>query len=140
AVAVGGQLQPERLQPAHELVPLSRAAGAGSGRDVGQRYLPLASAGGSASMPLTRRQRHPVGAAFRRREPPVRVPDIVGVAMAAAPEEIHDSPSGWVAEHIRRYVETDGRSGHEWRGVHPLLLTTRGRKPGQTRRTALLHA
>src|SRR5574341_1970047 len=55
-------------------------------------------------------------------------------------EEVVDSPSGWVAEHIRRYVETDGRNGHEWRrGVHTLLLTVRGRRSGTLHRTALIY-
>ena len=55
------------------------------------------------------------------------------------PEEVFDSPSGWVAGHIRRYVETDGEDGHRWRGVSTLLLTTRGRKSGKLRRTALIY-
>lgn len=54
-------------------------------------------------------------------------------------EVVFDSPTGWVAEHIRRYVETGGRSGHRWRGVHTLLLTTRGRRSGKLRRTALIY-
>src|SRR5688572_1419527 len=54
-------------------------------------------------------------------------------------EEFFDSRTGWVAQHIRRYVETDGRSGHRWGGVHTLLLTTRGRRSGKLRRTALIY-
>ncbi|MGN9778765.1 nitroreductase family deazaflavin-dependent oxidoreductase [Micromonospora sp. H33] len=55
-------------------------------------------------------------------------------------EQVLDSPEGWVADHIRRYVETDGAEGHEWRpGVFTLLLTTRGRRSGQLRRTALIY-
>jgi len=54
-------------------------------------------------------------------------------------DEIFDSPTGWVASHIHDYVETDGRSGHLWRGVPTLLLTTRGRKSGLRRRTALIY-
>jgi deazaflavin-dependent oxidoreductase (nitroreductase family) len=54
-------------------------------------------------------------------------------------EEVFDSPSGWVARHIREYVETDGEKGHRWRGVTTLLLTTRGRKSGKLRRTALIY-
>jgi deazaflavin-dependent oxidoreductase (nitroreductase family) len=54
-------------------------------------------------------------------------------------EEVVDSPSGWVNEHIRRYVESDGENGHRWRGVNTLLLTTRGRKSGKLRRTALIY-
>lgn len=54
-------------------------------------------------------------------------------------EDVFDSPKGWVAQHIRRYVETDGRKGHRWSGVHTLLLTTRGRRSGKLRRTALIY-
>ena len=57
----------------------------------------------------------------------------------APQEEVTDSPTGWVAKQIHRYVETDGREGHEWRGVPTLLLTTRGRKSGKLRRTALIY-
>ncbi|HEX4727007.1 MAG TPA: nitroreductase family deazaflavin-dependent oxidoreductase [Jatrophihabitans sp.] len=53
--------------------------------------------------------------------------------------DVHDSPTGWVADHIKHYVETDGEQGHLWRGVPTLLLTTRGRKSGQWRRTALIY-
>ncbi|WP_406037214.1 nitroreductase family deazaflavin-dependent oxidoreductase [Micromonospora sp. NBC_00898] len=57
-----------------------------------------------------------------------------------ASEQVLDSPAGWVADHIRRYVETDGAEGHEWRpGVWTLLLTTRGRRSGKLRRTALIY-
>ncbi|MER6757835.1 nitroreductase family deazaflavin-dependent oxidoreductase [Micromonospora echinofusca] len=55
-------------------------------------------------------------------------------------EQVLDSPQGWVADHIRRYVETDGAEGHEWQpGVFTLLLTTRGRRSGKLRRTALIY-
>jgi deazaflavin-dependent oxidoreductase (nitroreductase family) len=57
----------------------------------------------------------------------------------SAPEKIHNSPRRWVVEHIQRYAETDGRSGHIWQGVPTLLLTTRGRKSGKLRRTALIY-
>ncbi len=53
--------------------------------------------------------------------------------------EVHDSPSSWVAEHIQKYVETDGEQGHIWNGVPTLLLTTKGRKTGELRRTALIY-
>ena len=48
-------------------------------------------------------------------------------------------PPGWARDHVRRYVETDGADGHEWRGVHTLLLTTRGRRSGKARRTPLIY-
>ncbi len=50
-----------------------------------------------------------------------------------------DSPVGWVQEHIRTYVESNGQEGHIWRGVPTLLLTTTGRKSGELRRTALIY-
>ncbi len=54
--------------------------------------------------------------------------------------EIDDSPIGWVARHVRAYVATDGRDGHHRWGVTNLLLTTRGRRTGRLRRTALIYA
>lgn len=54
-------------------------------------------------------------------------------------EEIFDSPTSWVAEHISRYVKTDGRNGHIWNNAPTLLLTTRGRKTGKWHRTALIY-
>jgi deazaflavin-dependent oxidoreductase (nitroreductase family) len=60
-------------------------------------------------------------------------------AMARSDESVTDSPIGWVSKHVRRYVETDGKSGHRWSGVDTLLLTTRGRSTGTLRRTALIY-
>ncbi|MDM4722676.1 nitroreductase family deazaflavin-dependent oxidoreductase [Micromonospora sp. WMMA1363] len=58
----------------------------------------------------------------------------------AGGDQVLDSPTGWVADHVRRYVATDGAEGHEWRrGVFTLLLTTRGRRSGTLRRTALIY-
>jgi deazaflavin-dependent oxidoreductase (nitroreductase family) len=60
--------------------------------------------------------------------------------MGDVSEKVSDSPVGWVADHIREYVETGGQEGHEWRpGVSTLLLTTTGRKSGIQRRTALIY-
>ena len=50
-----------------------------------------------------------------------------------------DNPTGWVAEHVRRYVESGGRRGHRFNGHDALLLTTRGRRTGTLRRTALYY-
>ncbi|WP_211468703.1 nitroreductase family deazaflavin-dependent oxidoreductase [Actinocrinis puniceicyclus] len=55
------------------------------------------------------------------------------------PQEVIDSPSDWVADHIRAYVESDGEEGHEWQGVPTLLLSMKGRKSGLWRRTALIY-
>jgi deazaflavin-dependent oxidoreductase (nitroreductase family) len=59
--------------------------------------------------------------------------------MTATKKEVHDSPTGWVNQHIRNYVDSDGKKGHRWSGVDTLLLTTRGRKTGKLRRTALIY-
>jgi len=43
-------------------------------------------------------------------------------------------------EHVRRYRETDGAEGHEWReGSTVLLLTTTGRKSGNESTTPLIY-
>jgi len=50
-------------------------------------------------------------------------------------EEVFDNPTGWVRAHIRRYVERDGK----FNGRDSLLITTRGRRTGRLRRTALYY-
>jgi deazaflavin-dependent oxidoreductase (nitroreductase family) len=54
-------------------------------------------------------------------------------------EEPIDSPQGWVAEHVRRYIATNGEDGHLWRGAPTLILTTLGRRSGKPRRLALIY-
>ncbi|GAA4461957.1 nitroreductase family deazaflavin-dependent oxidoreductase [Phytohabitans houttuyneae] len=54
-------------------------------------------------------------------------------------DKVVDSSVGWVARHINSYVDTDGKSGHRFHGVEALLLTTRGRRSGALRRTALYY-
>ena len=51
-----------------------------------------------------------------------------------------DSPQGWVAEHVQRYVETNGEDGYWWRGAPTLILTTLGRRSGKPRRLALIYS
>jgi proline iminopeptidase len=42
-------------------------------------------------------------------------------------------------EHVRRYQETNGEEGYDWReGSHILLLTTTGRRTGQQHTTPLI--
>jgi deazaflavin-dependent oxidoreductase (nitroreductase family) len=53
--------------------------------------------------------------------------------------EVFDNPTGWVARHIRSYVESGGTRGHTFNGNDALLLTTRGRRTGRLRRTALYY-
>jgi deazaflavin-dependent oxidoreductase (nitroreductase family) len=45
----------------------------------------------------------------------------------------------WMADHIRRYLETDGADGHIWRGVPTLLLTTTGRRSGEPHLLPLIY-
>jgi deazaflavin-dependent oxidoreductase (nitroreductase family) len=42
-------------------------------------------------------------------------------------------------EHVARYLETDGAEGHEWQGTTVLILTTTGRKSGESRSTPLIY-
>ena len=55
------------------------------------------------------------------------------------------SQRDWVLEHIRKYRESNGADGHIWKGVDGtqnlpcLLLTTKGRKTGELRTTALIY-
>jgi deazaflavin-dependent oxidoreductase (nitroreductase family) len=63
----------------------------------------------------------------------------VSVSWWSLPEEVFDNPTGWVRDHIRRYVESGGRRGHRFNGRDSLLITTRGRRSGRLRRTALYH-
>jgi deazaflavin-dependent oxidoreductase (nitroreductase family) len=51
------------------------------------------------------------------------------------PDEVYDNPTGWVRAHIRRYAERDGK----FNGRDSLLITTRGRRTGRLRRTALYY-
>ncbi len=45
------------------------------------------------------------------------------------------------AEHVRRYRETGGEVGHDWKeGSSVLLLTTTGRTSGEPRTTPLIYA
>ncbi|MBB5074805.1 nitroreductase/quinone reductase family protein [Nonomuraea endophytica] len=51
--------------------------------------------------------------------------------------ETTDSRDRSVAEHVRRYLATDGRDGYMEGGMTNLILTTVGRKSGLRRRTGL---
>lgn len=43
-------------------------------------------------------------------------------------------------EHVERYEATDGEEGHKWqKGTNILILTTKGRKTGETRKTPLIY-
>lgn len=59
--------------------------------------------------------------------------------MTANDDQVSDSPIGWVATHIQRYVESDGAKGYMFYGTPTLLLCTHGRKTGKLRRTALIY-
>lgn len=42
-------------------------------------------------------------------------------------------------EHVRRYLQTDGAEGHDWQGTTVLILTTTGRRTGESRSTPLIY-
>ena len=42
-------------------------------------------------------------------------------------------------EHVRQYESTGGRTGHDWNGASVLILHTRGRKSGETRKFPLIY-
>ncbi|MGW4747713.1 nitroreductase family deazaflavin-dependent oxidoreductase [Streptomyces sp. NPDC004290] len=54
-------------------------------------------------------------------------------------DEALDSPTSWVATHVRRYLASDGAKGHIWYGKPTLVLTHRGRTSGALRRTGLIY-
>jgi hypothetical protein len=45
----------------------------------------------------------------------------------------------WMADHMRRYVQSNGQDGHIWNGVPTLLLTTLGRKSGRALMVPLIY-
>lgn len=45
----------------------------------------------------------------------------------------------WIADHLKQYLETDGREGHIWNGVPTLLLTTTGAKSGRALQLPLIY-
>lgn len=54
-------------------------------------------------------------------------------------EQPIDNPAQWVADHMHRYLATNGEDGHMWRGATTLALTTLGRRSGKPRRTMLIY-
>jgi deazaflavin-dependent oxidoreductase (nitroreductase family) len=42
-------------------------------------------------------------------------------------------------EHVDRYRATDGDEGHEWEGTQVLILTTKGRRTGESRDAPLIY-
>jgi deazaflavin-dependent oxidoreductase (nitroreductase family) len=53
--------------------------------------------------------------------------------------EIPENRAGWIKDHMRAYLESNGENGHQWRGVPTLLLTTTGKKSGQQTTTPLIY-
>jgi F420H(2)-dependent quinone reductase len=53
--------------------------------------------------------------------------------------EALDSPDPSVAEHVHRYLATNGESGYREGGVTNLVLTHRGRRTGKLYRTGLFY-
>lgn len=50
------------------------------------------------------------------------------------------APSPWepIADHVERYLATDGADGAEWEGAKVIILSTTGRRSGKVRRTPLI--
>ena len=50
------------------------------------------------------------------------------------------APSPWepIADHVERYLASDGADGAEWEGTEVIVLTTTGAKTGKIRRTPLI--
>ena len=50
------------------------------------------------------------------------------------------APSPWepIADHVERYLATDGADGGLWEGAECIILTTTGAKSGKLRRTPLI--
>ena len=42
-------------------------------------------------------------------------------------------------EHVRQYEATGGKVGHDWNGTSVLILRTKGRRSGQTRKFPLIY-
>jgi deazaflavin-dependent oxidoreductase (nitroreductase family) len=42
-------------------------------------------------------------------------------------------------EHVRQYEATGGKVGHDWNGAHCLILHTKGRNSGETRKFPLIY-
>jgi deazaflavin-dependent oxidoreductase (nitroreductase family) len=53
-------------------------------------------------------------------------------------DEYEPSPWDPIADHVRRYIETDGADGAEWEGAQVIILSTTGRVSGRLRRTPLI--
>ena len=55
-----------------------------------------------------------------------------------SPAEYQPSPWRPIADHVERYLATDGADGFEWEGARCVILTTVGRKTGTVRRAPLI--
>jgi deazaflavin-dependent oxidoreductase (nitroreductase family) len=53
--------------------------------------------------------------------------------------EIPENRAGWIKDHQRDYLASNGENGHMWRGVPTLLLTTIGAKSGNETTTPLIY-
>jgi len=60
-------------------------------------------------------------------------------AQGTQSDGVIDSKVPEVAAHLRQYLATDGRKGHEYHGFPSLLLTTKGRRSGKLFRTPLIY-
>jgi deazaflavin-dependent oxidoreductase (nitroreductase family) len=61
------------------------------------------------------------------------------MTITTAPDPIHNTKEPWVAKQIAEYLATDGAKPVFRYHAPLLLLTTRGRKTGEWRRTCLIY-
>lgn len=45
----------------------------------------------------------------------------------------------WVEDHVRLYLDTNGKEGHIWNGMPTLLLIAQGRKTEKSRTIPLIY-
>ena len=64
---------------------------------------------------------------------------LIGSVVAVTEEEVLDSPTGWVAKHIKRYEASDGANGTCTWASRACCSPPAGRRTGKLRRTALMY-
>jgi deazaflavin-dependent oxidoreductase (nitroreductase family) len=62
-----------------------------------------------------------------------------GAAAERKPKASRPQLPRWMADHLERYLRTNGADGHIWHGMPTLLLTCTGRSSGEERTLPLLY-
>lgn len=66
-------------------------------------------------------------------------PSVKKASAKAAPQSQERRLPSWIADHLERYLATNGADGHLWRGLPCLLLTTTGRRSNEERILPLIY-